>query len=107
MLLLSNAVTFTPPRGTIRLSAWRDGDDIAIAVGDTGVGIPQADQERVLRTFERGGTPDARQGGAGLGLSRGTRFIELPGGRRAVKSAPHPGTTGTCRLPSGGGEGGG
>jgi signal transduction histidine kinase len=105
--LLSNAVTFTPPRGTIRLSAWRDGDDIAIAVSDTGVGIPQADQERVLRTFERGGAPDTRQGGAGLGLSLVTRFIELHGGRVEVKSAPNKGTTVTCRLPSGAGEEGG
>ncbi|MCH7693278.1 MAG: PAS-domain containing protein [Proteobacteria bacterium] len=102
--LLSNAVAFTPPHGTIGLSAWRDGDDIAIAVSDTGVGIPQADQERVLRTFERGGAPDARQGGAGLGLSLVTSFIELHGGRVEVKSAPNKGTTVTCRLPSGGGE---
>ncbi len=102
--LLSNAVAFTPPHGTIRLSAWRDGDDIAIAVADTGVGIPQADQERVLRTFERGGAPDARQGGAGLGLSLVTRFIELHGGQVEVKSAPNKGTTVTCRLPSGAAE---
>ncbi len=102
--LLSNAVTFTPPRGTIRLAAWREGEDVAIAVSDTGVGIPQADQERVLRTFERGGTPEGRQGGAGLGLSLVTRFIELHGGRVEVKSSPNRGTTVTCRLPSGAGE---
>lgn len=104
--LLSNAVAFTPARGGIRLSAGRDGDALVLAVADTGIGIPLADQERVLKPFERGPRsmrPDAgRDGGAGLGLTLVKKFIELHGGTMTLKSIPNRGTTVTCRLPAGG-----
>ncbi len=103
--LLSNAVAFTPPRGTVRLEAARQGDFVAISVSDTGVGIPQADQRRVFRSFERGSLSAAPQGGAGLGLSLVKRFIELHGGTVELQSPPNKGTTVICTLPAGGGGG--
>jgi len=108
--LLSNAVRFTPSRGGVRLAAARDGDDVLIAVADTGVGIPQADLERVFRGFERGKPQgDVMAGeiqGAGLGLAMVKSFIELHGGSVEIKSSPNRGTTVTCRLPATGTEGG-
>ena len=101
--LLSNAVAFTPPRGTVRLEAAREENSVTIAVSDTGVGIPQADQERVFRSFERGSTSGANQNGAGLGLSLVRRFVELHGGTVELKSPPNKGTTVVCTLPAGGG----
>jgi signal transduction histidine kinase len=101
--LLSNAVAFTPPRGTVRLEVARQDETVSISVSDTGVGIPQADQERVFRTFERGSVPGASQGGAGLGLSLVKRFIELHGGTVELESLPNKGTTVICTLPAGGG----
>lgn len=104
--LLVNAVTFTPPHGSVRLQARRDGDDLAITVADTGIGIPQADRERVFRPFERGKAADAAQAGektgAGLGLSLVKSFIALHGGTVKVTSPPGRGTTITCRLPAAG-----
>jgi signal transduction histidine kinase len=104
--LLSNAVAFTPARGGIRLSAGRDDDALVLAVADTGIGIPLADQERVLKPFERGPRslrPDAgRDSGAGLGLTLVKKFVELHGGTLTLKSIPNRGTTVTCRLPAGG-----
>ena len=100
--LLSNAVTFTPERGSIRLEARRDGDDLIIAVSDTGIGIPQADRQRVFEPFEQGDDPKADKSGAGLGLSLVRNFIELHGGSVDVKSPKGRGTTITCRLPAGG-----
>ena len=100
--LLSNAVRFTPNRGGIRLTALRAGDDIVIAVADTGIGIPKADQEQVLRTLDA----TSGSGGAGLGLSLVKRFVELHGGRVEIKSTPNRGTTVTCRFPAQGPEGG-
>ncbi|MSP80278.1 MAG: PAS domain-containing sensor histidine kinase [Rhodospirillales bacterium] len=112
--LLSNAIAFTPPRGGVRLLAARAGDEVELAVADTGVGIPLADQERVQRPFEKvvpiraGGGALARAAGApgtsgaGLGLTLVRRLIELHQGRVELKSVPNRGTTVTCWLPAGG-----
>jgi signal transduction histidine kinase len=98
--LLSNAVTFTPERGSVRLEARREDDDLVIIVADTGIGIPQADRERVFRPFEKGGDAKEHKTGAGLGLSLVRNFIELHGGSVDVKSPTGRGTTITCRLPA-------
>lgn len=100
--LLSNAITFTPKRGGIRISAARESDSVLLAVSDTGVGIPEADRDRVLKAFERGADSEHDPAGAGLGLSLVKNFVELHGGSLAIKSAPNRGTTVTCRLPAGG-----
>lgn len=100
--LLSNAVNFTPPRGRIRLTARRSENEVEIAVSDTGVGIPLADQERVFRSFEHGPAQEGEPRGAGLGLSLVKRFVELHGGRVEITSRPNKGTTVVCRLPAGG-----
>ncbi|HTT78819.1 MAG TPA: ATP-binding protein, partial [Stellaceae bacterium] len=63
------------------------------------VGIPADDQDRVFEKFERG-NPQARESGAGLGLSLVKRLIELHGGTVAIESAPARGTTILCRLPA-------
>ncbi len=97
--LVSNAVKFTPPGGTVTLAAARDGDTLVLSVSDTGIGIPSADQERVFGRFERAGM-QSRQAGAGLGLSLVKSFIELHGGSVIIESQPERGTTVQCRLPA-------
>jgi signal transduction histidine kinase len=72
--------------------------ELALAVSDTGVGIPIEDQQRVFSPFERIGHQQ-RQSGAGLGLTLVKRFIELHGGRVEMTSSPGEGTTVTCLLP--------
>jgi signal transduction histidine kinase len=96
--LLSNSCNFTPPGGRVTLSAHREGSDFVISVGDTGVGIPERDQGRVLERFERG-DKTSKQSGVGLGLSLVRSFVELHGGRLDINSAPGRGTVVTCRLP--------
>src|SRR5204862_1421721 len=96
--LISNAIKFTPAGGSIRLEARRSGNELILAVTDTGVGIPAVDQERVFEKFERG-NPQARESGAGLGLSLVKSLIELHGGSVSIESAPGSGTTILCRLP--------
>ncbi len=97
--LISNALKFTPPGGTVELSAVGDGGDVLLVVADNGVGIPLADRERVFKEFERGTDPDARRMGAGLGLSLVKRIVELHGGTILLESEPGTGTRVTCRLP--------
>jgi signal transduction histidine kinase len=97
--VISNAVKFTPAGGTIRLSAGRDNGEVTLVVADNGVGIPSEDQARVFEKFERG-NPQARQSGAGLGLSLVKSFIELHGGRVEIVSEANKGTTIALYLPA-------
>ncbi|MBV9584561.1 MAG: PAS-domain containing protein [Alphaproteobacteria bacterium] len=97
--LISNAIKFTPAGGSIRLEARREGSEVILAVTDTGVGIPDADHERVFEKFERG-DPQARESGAGLGLSLVKSLVELHGGTVSIESRPNTGTTIACHLPA-------
>jgi signal transduction histidine kinase len=101
--LISNAIKFTPAGGTIAMRARRADGEIALTVTDTGIGIPQEQQQRVFEKFERG-NPQARQSGAGLGLSLVKSFIELHGGRVEMESTPGQGTRVTCFLSAAGVE---
>jgi signal transduction histidine kinase len=101
--LISNAINFTPAGGSVTLSARRTDGEVALAVIDTGVGVPQQDQARIFEKFERG-SPLARQSGPGLGLSLVKSFIELHGGRVELTSSPGSGTTVTCYLAAGAAE---
>jgi signal transduction histidine kinase len=101
--LISNAIKFTPSGGTIAMQARRHEGEVALTVADTGIGIPRDQQQRVFEKFERG-NPQARQSGAGLGLSLVKSFIELHGGRVEMESTPGQGTRVTCYLSAAGVE---
>ncbi len=104
--LLSNAVSFTPSHGEIKLKARRLKSEIEFSVQDSGVGIPSDARKRLFRPFEQGETnPDEdilgpTTSGKGLGLSIVRNFIELHGGSVDVKSQPGRGTTITCHIPT-------
>jgi len=93
--LISNSIKFTPPGGAISIEAERREGELLLIVADTGIGIPQSEQARVLEKFERG----TQQSGAGLGLSLVKSLIELHGGTVAIESAAGRGTRIICRLP--------
>jgi signal transduction histidine kinase len=96
--LVSNSIKYTSEGGRITLEARRQEKWILIAVIDTGIGIPETDKERVFGKFERANS-QARQSGAGLGLSLVKSFIELHGGRIEIESAVNKGTRITCYVP--------
>jgi len=93
--LISNSIKFTPPGGAISIEAERREGELLLIVADTGIGIPQSEQARVLEKFERG----TEQSGAGLGLSLVKSLIELHGGTVTIESATGRGTRIICRLP--------
>jgi signal transduction histidine kinase len=98
--LLSNAVKFTPNHGRIHISAQRKGDEIWVAVMDTGVGIPERDRERIFnRFYQVGPTLTRRYEGMGLGLSIAKSMAELHGGRMWVESVVAKGSRFTVVLP--------
>lgn len=70
-------------------------------VVDTGVGIAEADLERVMQPFEQVGGAMARNtGGTGLGLPLAREFAVLHGGALTLTSRVGEGTTATLRLPA-------
>ena len=71
--LLANAVKFTD-RGEIKISAYQQNGDFRLAVADTGIGIDQADMNRIFEEFDRGKlTSAAGYRGTGLGLAIGEK----------------------------------
>jgi CheY-like chemotaxis protein/two-component sensor histidine kinase len=85
--LLDNAAKYTPPGGTITLSATTQGDQVAISVRDTGIGIASDVQPRVFELFTRVHPSDGiKSSGLGIGLSLARKLVELHGGRIEVRS---------------------
>jgi signal transduction histidine kinase len=98
--LLSNAVKFTPEGGRVEVRAARADDHVEVSVSDTGIGIAVEDQETVFEEFRQVGTDYAKKHeGTGLGLTLSRKFVELHGGRIAVKSRLGEGSTFTFTLP--------
>ena len=86
--LLDNAVQYTPSGGRIEVSASNEGDKVRVTVSDTGIGIPQAEQERIFERFYRVDAARSREaGGTGLGLSIARHIMEAHDGRLWVESA--------------------
>ncbi len=98
--LMSNAMKFTAPGGTITLGASRDGTGVELWVADTGVGIPLEEQQRVFGKFHKSTGQTVHGRGTGLGLSLVKSFIELHGGQVALQSTPGAGTRVSCVLPA-------
>jgi signal transduction histidine kinase len=96
--LVQNALVFTPPGGTITLSAVREGDYAIIHVHDTGVGIAPEDVPHIFERFYK--ADQARSGGGlGLGLAIAKHLVERHGGQIQVASQIQQGTTVTISLP--------
>ncbi|NIO71753.1 MAG: GAF domain-containing protein [Anaerolineae bacterium] len=96
--LLSNAAKFTD-RGSITVRAWPKGNQIQVAVADTGPGIPRENHEWVFERFEQGQTGAKRPEGIGVGLALCKEFVEMHGGRIWVESAEGAGSTFNFTLP--------
>lgn len=97
--LVDNAVRYTD-EGSVTVTVTARPDGVALAVSDTGRGIPATDLDRVFRPFERGDeSVNGHTGGVGIGLALVRRMIDLLGGRLDVESTPGAGSTFTAHLP--------
>jgi signal transduction histidine kinase len=97
--LLANAVGFSPPDSTVRVSARRTDRSVTFAVTDSGPGIPAEVKDKVFEWFESH-SQGSRHRGAGLGLSLVRSFVELHGGKVRLDSVVGSGTTVTCDFPT-------
>jgi two-component system phosphate regulon sensor histidine kinase PhoR len=91
--LLDNAVQYTGEGGRVTIGVARAqgtegrGEHIVFTVADTGIGIPEADQQRIFERFYRVDAARSReQGGTGLGLAIVKHIVEAHGGRIWVES---------------------
>ena len=98
--LLSNAIKFTE-RGGVTVRIWPvEGDRVAFAVSDTGIGIAPDQQQSIFGAFQQAdGTTSRKYGGTGLGLSISLQLAELLGGSIELESQPDEGSTFTLYLP--------
>jgi signal transduction histidine kinase len=100
--MVSNAIKYTPPGGTIRTVVSQEGSSIRFAVSDSGRGIPREDLDRVFDPFFR--VPQQsndRTPGTGLGLALAKSLVELHGGSIWADSAPTQGSTFFFTIPLG------
>src|SRR3990172_3656543 len=93
--LLGNALKFTH-EGSVTIGARPDGNGrtISLAVSDTGIGVAEADQEKIFEDFRPlDGSPTRAYGGTGLGLSICRRLAQMLDGRVCLHSQPGHGST--------------
>jgi heavy metal sensor kinase len=100
LILIDNAVKYTPANGQVEVSLHRN-DGYAVAeVRDTGIGIAETDLPNVFERFYRADKARSREsGGVGLGLSIGRWITEVHAGTIEVQSSPGRGSIFQIRLP--------
>lgn len=105
MNLLSNALKYTPEKGTITFSvtSGAEKDDVQLirfVIADTGAGMSAEFMERMFEPFEQENSGGSRIfEGTGLGLSISKKLVELLSGAVSVESEPGKGTTFTVIIP--------
>ncbi|MCE7949256.1 MAG: response regulator [Chloroflexi bacterium CFX4] len=97
--LVGNAIKYTPNSGNIKVSLWRDSDNIVFQVSDSGIGIPAEDQPYVFDKFFRSERAASEFDGTGLGLSIVKGVVDQHQGRIWLESREGIGTTFTVVLP--------
>lgn len=100
VILVDNAIKFTPAGGTITLQGDRGDGYVTLSVADTGAGIARDDLPHVFERFWRADKVRARDaGGAGLGLPIARQIAEAHRAALTVESEAGAGSIFTCRFP--------
>jgi two-component system, OmpR family, sensor histidine kinase CiaH len=100
VLLVDNALRYTPGGGQVHVQAAADGGNALITVHDTGIGIPEQAIGHVFERFYRADEARNREsGGSGLGLAIARELVKQHAGRIEVESTEGLGTTIAVRIP--------
>ena len=98
--LLSNAINYNRPQGSITMSAAVEGNELVTTISDTGMGISEEYMVHLFEKFYRVGSSENEAPGSGLGLAISQRIIEAHNGRIEVHSEVGVGTTFRVYLPT-------
>jgi signal transduction histidine kinase len=101
LILLDNALRFTPSGGTIRLASHVGGRDVVITVVDSGSGIPPEFLPHIFERFYQVPGQAGEGRGNGLGLSIAKGLVEAHHGKISITSQPGKGTSVEVLLPAG------
>jgi signal transduction histidine kinase len=99
VIVLDNAIKFTPPGGRVRLDVSAADGTAAVVVTDTGIGIPAEQLPHVFERFYRGDAARRAADGAGLGLAIARWIADVHGARLELTSQPAAGTRVAIRFP--------
>ena len=101
LILVDNALKYNRPGGVVDVDVTQTGDQVALTVHDTGIGIPPEHLARLGERFYRVDKARSREsGGAGLGLSIAHGLAAAHDGALTLASDPEAGTTVTLTLPA-------
>jgi signal transduction histidine kinase len=99
--LISNAIKFSPPQGTVEISIDSIGSRLRVTVRDHGPGVPAGFRERIFQKFAQADSSASRQkGGTGLGLAITRELIERMGGEVGFESMEGQGASFYFDLPT-------
>ena len=99
LIVLDNALKYTPRGGSVTIRASDEGGDAVVEVIDTGIGVDPAELGRLFDRFYRVDKARSRSvGGTGLGLSIAKEIVDAHGASLRLKSAPGAGMTVTLRM---------
>jgi signal transduction histidine kinase len=94
LILLDNAIKYTPFAGTVTITTFTDGNTVAVQVADTGIGIPSEDLPYIWERFYKVDKSHCRaDDGTGLGLAIAKQIIDLHQAKVEVTSKLNQGTT--------------
>ncbi len=98
--LITNAVQYNQPGGTVRVQVTARGEQACVRVEDDGIGIPEAEQPLIFERFYRVDKSRSRSvGGTGLGLAICQEIVQAHGGELTLTSTPGQGSVFSVELP--------
>lgn len=99
VILLDNAVKYSPPDTSITITNTTNGKSASISIKDEGYGIASSDVQHIFERFYRSDQSRTKTIGHGLGLSIASNYAQDLGGRLSVKSTLNKGSTFTIHFP--------
>ena len=98
--IVENGIKYTPSGGTVRATVDADHQSATIIIQDSGIGIPEAEHDKIFNRFYRvDKTRDRETGGTGLGLAISRSTVLLHNGSIRLYSQQDEGSIFTIRLP--------